>query len=111
MGFGDWYKLDADRNPVRCENHMEYFLWHQSQPKESATGIGLQLAKTRITENISVSTVFLGSDHAYRGTLPELWETMIFGGERDEEIERYNSWGVAMAGHERIVGELQKVSA
>jgi hypothetical protein len=36
---------------------------------------------------------------------------MIFGGERDEEIERYNSWGDAMAGHERIVGELQKVSA
>jgi hypothetical protein len=36
---------------------------------------------------------------------------MIFGGERDEEIERYSSWRDAMEGHKRIVGELQKVSA
>ena len=111
MVFGHWYRLDDSRKPVKCENHGEYFEWHRLQPKDSATGIGLQLAKTQIAERLSVSTVFLGTDHAYDGGLPELWETMIFGGERDEECQRYRSWDDAMAGHERIVGELRKVVA
>jgi hypothetical protein len=32
---------------------------------------------------------------------------MIFGGERDQECERYATWEEAKAGHARIVAEVQ----
>lgn len=111
MAIGEWFKLDENRMPVKCQNHNEYFEWHNSQPNESATGIGMQLAKTKIADGLTVSTVFLGTDHAYDGGPPELWETMIFGGDRDEETTRYRSWGDAIEGHERIVSELREVVA
>ena len=111
MAIGIWYRLDENRKPVACENHSEYFEWHRSLPEEFATGIGIQLARTRISDRLSVSTVFLGMDHAYDAGPPELWETMIFGGDRDEETTRYRSWDDAIAGHERIVNELRAVVA
>jgi hypothetical protein len=101
-----WYKLDEDNNPIVCQDHAEYFAWHQSLPKETATGVGIQLARTGITIGVSVSTVFLGTDHAISGR-PVLWETMVFGGDRNEECHRYTSHSEAIAGHKSIVNEMQ----
>jgi hypothetical protein len=104
--MSSWYKLDKDNNPIVCQDHAEYFAWHQSLPKETATGVGVQLARTGITIGVSVSTVFLGTDHAISGR-PVLWETMIFGGDRNEECHRYTSHSEAIAGHNSIVNEMQ----
>ena len=58
-----------------------------------------------------VSTVFL----AFGGTLfhflqeeapRRLFETMIFGGARDHEQIRYDTWDEALAGHIKVVEEL-----
>lgn len=52
-------------------------------------------------EKVSVSTVFLGLNHSYhRNTAPILWETMIFGGNHDQEQWRYSSEAEAIKGHE-----------
>lgn len=49
---------------------------------------------------VSVSTVFMGLDHAM-GTEgpPILWETMIFGGPHDGYQTRYSSKEDAVEGH------------
>jgi hypothetical protein len=47
---------------------------------------------------VRVSTVFLGIDHAWEGP-PLLFETMVFGGPLDEEMERYSTWEEAERGH------------
>jgi len=48
---------------------------------------------------IKVSTVFLGLDHAFGGGPPQLFETMIFGGEHDEYQERCSTWEQAEEMH------------
>ena len=51
---------------------------------------------------VIVSTVFLGLDHNWGDGPPLLFETMVFGGEHDEEQERYATWDEAVAGHEAM---------
>ncbi len=61
--------------------------------------------KVAFTEigDIRISTVFLGLDHSY-GDGPPLWfETMTFGGEHDNEQDRYTTLEEAMRGHDRMV--------
>lgn len=53
-----------------------------------------------------ISTVFLGLDHAWGEGTPVLFETMIFGGERDQETRRYHTWDEAKIGHQNILDEL-----
>ena len=48
---------------------------------------------------VSVSTVFLGIDHAFGGGPPVLFETMVFGGQYSESQMRYHTWDEALEGH------------
>lgn len=58
-----------------------------------------------------ISTVFLGLDHSYSlkglrgdpGHVPELFESMIFGGKLDELCWRYRSYIEAERGHKKLV--------
>lgn len=51
-------------------------------------------------ETVTVSTVFLGLDHNWLGKgEPLLFETMVFGGEHNECMDRYPTWEEAEAGH------------
>lgn len=55
-----------------------------------------------------ISTVWLGLDHNYMLTGPPLiWETMIFGGEWDQEQWRYHTRAAAFDHHEEIVRALR----
>ena len=38
---------------------------------------------------------------------PELWETLVFGGPLNLEMERYATREEALAGHERMVGRVR----
>lgn len=69
------------------------------------------VAKTVIegsTEKIGISTVFLGLDHRYGEGKPLLFETMVFGGELDSDMERYTSWTAAEKGHKKMVKNVMK---
>lgn len=50
---------------------------------------------------ISISTVWLGLDHAWGSELPLIFETMVFGGVHDQEQERYTWEWEALEGHRR----------
>jgi hypothetical protein len=96
---GDRYILDADFNPVPCDDLMVWAYWIETAERhlahdrqEGATG-----------EPITISTVFLGLDHgrAEQGP-PILWETLVFGGPLDGEGGRYTSKEDAWAGHQAM---------
>lgn len=59
-------------------------------------------------DKITVSTIFLGVDYSWMDKRtavqpkPLLFETMVFGGEMDEYMERYSTLQEAKDGHERI---------
>lgn len=58
---------------------------------------------------VRISTVFLNLDHAFLdGTTPVLFETMIFGGELDQEQFRYTTIDEARAGHAAAVAAVKK---
>lgn len=56
--------------------------------------------------DVIVSTVFLGMEHG-RDEIgqPLLFETMIFGGEHDQDQRRCATWGEAEAQHAAMVAE------
>ena len=61
------------------------------------------VAKTRLPNKVTVSTVFLGLDHSFGEGTPILFETMIFGGKHNDYQERYATWGEAEVGHQKAV--------
>lgn len=60
------------------------------------------------TDAFNVSTVWLGADHAWgHGSKILIFESMIFGGDFDQHQERYTTEAEALAGHARIVSNLE----
>ena len=58
-----------------------------------------------------VSTVFLGLDHRFSGVGPPiLFETMVFGGPLNEEMERYSTYDEAESGHLAMVERVRNGS-
>jgi len=57
---------------------------------------------------VQVSTVFLGIDHNCGEGEPLLFETMIFGGKRNEEQWRWHTWEEAERNHQKIVAEIKR---
>ncbi len=50
-----------------------------------------------------VSNVFLGLDHQFGEGPPLLFETLVFDGELDGEMDRYATWEEAEKGHAEMV--------
>lgn len=49
--------------------------------------------------DVEVSTVWLGLDHQYGDGSPLIFETMVFGGEHDDDQWRYETEADAVDGH------------
>jgi hypothetical protein len=91
--------LDADGNPVPCADALQWGVWFETADRN--------LCQSRDeapnAPDIRISTVFLGLDANFWGTGPPiLWETLVFGGPLDGEMERYTSKADAVAGHQRM---------
>jgi len=68
-----------------------------------------QIAFTRISPTVDVSTIFMCIDHNHSGEgKPVVFETMVFGGKFDQDGERYTTYGKALDGHERMVRMVRK---
>jgi len=61
-----------------------------------------KVKKTEL-QDVEISTVFLGLDHSFGNGTPLLFETLVFGGLLDGEMERYPTWEEAEVGHEAMV--------
>lgn len=66
---------------------------------------------TTIGDDVRVSTVFLGLDHNWGVGPPHIFETMVFGGDLDEECVRYSTEAQALAGHDEMVARVREVEA
>jgi hypothetical protein len=101
----DTYILDQDGRPVMVEDLTEWAKWMSEDKRRF-------LKRTEVAE-ATVSTVFLGIDHNFlpkifpEGSMPILYETMIFKGKEDGFQERYCTEAEALSRHDEIVRWLQ----
>ncbi len=72
-------------------------------------GIDRIVAKTDI-KNVRISTVFLGLDHQWGVGTPLIFETLVFGGKFDQEMDRYSTWEEAEEGHKKMVTKVKEVT-
>ena len=95
------YILDGHQ-VVKCGDLMEWAKWFETAKREVAYDtIG----------NVRVSTVFLSIDHSFGQGPPMLFETMVFGGQLDQEQDRCSTWGQAEAMHAAMVARVQGQTA
>lgn len=93
----DKYILNG-HTPVVTDDLFAWAEWFEGAEENR------RVALTEISDDVSVSTVFLGLDHNFSGEGdPILFETMVFGGDRDGETTRYRTWDEAKTGHEEVV--------
>ena len=83
-----WYIL-KDKKPVKASIE-EWDEWSKENQRH---------IDEAVKDGIRVSTIFLGLDHSFGGGEPVLFETMIFGGEHDQDLWRYKTWEEAVDGH------------
>jgi hypothetical protein len=95
------YILNDAGDPVPEPDVVTWARWFASHPDAR------RVALSDLGGGIEVSTVFLGADHQLGNGAPLLYETIIFGGEYDQQIERYHTRAAAEAGHARIGRELR----
>lgn len=85
-----YYILDNNHNPVPAT---------LTEWAEMFEDPARKLVSCTMGGDITVSTVFLGLNYNWGEGPPILFETMIFGGEHDEDQWRYATWDEAVAGH------------
>lgn len=95
MGRGNYYVLNEDHSvkPAELLEWAEFFEDHKKRIVKQERFLGMR-----------VSTVFIGTDMAFFGGPPQVFETMIFPGSgpaADMYCDRYSTWDEAVAGHAR----------
>lgn len=107
--MSDKYILNEAGEPVQCDDLMAWAHWYQSRRTNNAWIVG----KTKVTEGVEVSTVFLSLDHWFGSGphAPLLWESMCFGGPLDNECDRYATRQEAEAGHASMVARVKAALA
>ena len=98
-----WYILDENNKPVASASIIEAATWLDKNPERKAV-------KQEHINDVRISTVFLTLDHAWPkdDITPVLWETMIFGGEHDQYMDRYTSYEDALEGHQKALNLVNK---
>lgn len=103
MNIHPWRYILQGHEPVQCPSAVEWARWFETADR--------RVAFDKI-ETVEISTVFLGLDHAFGlGPTPLLFETMVFGGPLNDEMQRYTTWDAAVVGHQRLVGEVRRALA
>ena len=88
-----FYILDG-RTPLPESDSFAWGLWYANTDR--------RVRKETVCGS-EISTVFLGMDHSFGSGKPLLFETMVFDGPLDGEMERCSTWDEAEAMHERMV--------
>lgn len=94
----DKYILDG-HTPKPVDDIREWGIWFETADR--------RVAKTDVNGD-EVSTVFLGLDHNWGDGAPILFETLVFGGPLDGEMDRYTQWEVAEKGHAKMVERVKE---
>jgi hypothetical protein len=89
--------VDFDGNPITMDE------WTRLMQRRSTDDVYGRVGRTQVTDDIWVSTVWLGMDHNFGTDPPLYYETMVFGGKGDERQDRYTTLNAAQGGHTRVV--------
>ena len=87
--MSEYYILEGKE--TKPTNLIEWGKWYETADR--------RVNETKFDNDVRVSTVFLGMNHAFDLGTPLLFETMIFGGKEDGYCERYTTWEEAEKGH------------
>lgn len=108
LGFDHnrYFVLDEHGQPRHEPDILAWVEWMHAHPDACRVNL------TSIMDldfEIRVSTVFLGLDHGSgrAGDAPVLWETLVFGGRCDKEMDRYTSRDDALDGHDDMVARVR----
>ena len=96
---GQWMLRNGQ--PVPATDLIEWATWYETSGDER------RVADTTVGD-ARVSTVFLALDHSFGGPVPVLWETFVFGGALDGEMDRYSFREDAEVGHTAMVERVKK---
>jgi hypothetical protein len=89
---------DDGMTPIPCEDPVAWASWMETADRR----VSQDYDEGDSGKRIHVSTVFLGTDMAYFGGSPLLWETMVFVDGDEWACERYASLAEAVAGHQEM---------
>ena len=100
------YVLDKNKKPISCNMDQEGFIKWAEWFSVRENRIIAQTSKT----DILISTVFLGIDHNLvcesdehkEPPKPMLFETIIFGGMKNNKTWRYYTWNEALSMHDEL---------
>lgn len=98
--MSDHYILDENKQVVKADA-LEWARWLEDSKE------GRRVCYD-VTDHGTVSTVFLGLDHAWGGGPPMIFETLVIGGEYDGEMERYSTWQQAEDGHAAMLKRVHR---
>lgn len=98
----DMYVLDGDKS-IRLASSIEE--WGDNR-KDGAWRVALDEI-----DGARVSTVFLGIDHRYLEPRPVLFETMVFGGPLDGEMDRCSTWDEAEQMHANMLRRVRDAAS
>jgi hypothetical protein len=101
-GFGSREHYVLYKRKVFTVDFRTWAIWFEVYSRNR----GRVIKSTQVDRDppIRVSTVFLGIDHGFNFSgdrPPILFETMIFGGEHNQYMDRYPTYEEALAGHQR----------
>lgn len=111
----DWYWLHPDRSISPAPTHKDkegfaaYSAWLYGTDENGR--LNKLVERTEIADDIAVSMVFLGLDHSFGGPGPVVFESLVFGGPYDGEMDRYQTYEQALSGHKRLVDKHKKLLA
>lgn len=91
------YILGEDgKTPIAEHDLFKWADWFEGSHEQR------KIKRTEVGDSV-ISTIFLGLDHNYGDGAPLLFETMIFGGPHDGEMDRYSTYEEAIIGHNNMV--------
>jgi len=93
------YYILLDNGETKPVSSMEWAEWFETAER--------CIAFDKL-QDCEVSTVFRGLDHRFAAGPPLIFETMVFGGPLDQEMDRYSTKVEALAGHEAMVKRAKK---
>lgn len=96
-----------DGQEVRKVGFVDWVVWVETEMAEGASIVG----RTDVAAGVDVRTDFLASPPLTFGMEehPLHFETMVFGGPMDGEIDRYETVEQARAGHELMVARVRNM--
>ena len=110
MNTATYYVLDG-QNPVEATDVFAWSKWFEDSKTSHSRLVGRTGIRDRNGNEVAfVSTVFLGINMACDSKKPAvLWETMVFGGDLDSEMQRCpGTWHHAEIMHEKMVAKCNR---